>query len=338
MGADDFRPVRTRFIMLIPPMVVGRVLYATTQPGGLSPRDLWTEIATPLVGDDLHRDVCAPFIDWCRVAVADGVGEHNPLHSLCPSIVELGDRLDDARHTLLRQDLPRRFNPTPPAPHPLLGLPPPVAFPQAAFAPIVEVLTNLRTEYVLRSDAAVVREDARRDRPPTVATPLVRWNEALPDLLNFCQVAEAAQLLPLWAAMASQGLKLDRRTIQTHLNRKDDRYGASGQMALQINVSVSLAADLGILRFVADRADYIGMGLSIFMVSYPTVESVACLRASVEMFDRQMDSANSRSRRRIWRSDRFAGPTIASWLSHWDSSIPSPPPLWFSSSILRTGS
>jgi hypothetical protein len=77
MGGDDFRPVRTRFIMLIPPMVVGRVLYATTQPGGLSPRDLWTEVATPLVDDELHRDVCAPFIDWCRVAVAGGVGEHN---------------------------------------------------------------------------------------------------------------------------------------------------------------------------------------------------------------------------------------------------------------------
>jgi hypothetical protein len=126
-----------------------------------------------------------------------------------------------------------------------------------------------------------------------VTTPLVRWNKALPILLNFCQIAEVAQLPPLWVVTASQGLKLDRRTIQTHLNRKDDRYGASGQMVLQIKVSVLLAADLWILRFVADRADYIGMGLSIFMVSYPTVESVACHCNSVEMFDRQMDSAQA---------------------------------------------
>jgi hypothetical protein len=101
------------------------------------------------------------------------------------------------------------------------------------------------------------------------------------------------KLPPLWAAMASQGLKLYRRTIQTHLNRKDDRYGTSGQMALQINVSVSLAADIGILHFIAERAEYIGMGLSIFMVSYPTVKSVACLRTSVEMCDRQMDSSQA---------------------------------------------
>jgi hypothetical protein len=102
-----------------------------------------------------------------------------------------------------------------------------------------------------------------------------------------------AQLPPLWAAMASQGLKLDRRTIQSFINRKDARYGVSGQMMLQINISVALAADIGILRFVAERADFISTGLSTFMVSYPTVETVACLRESVEAFDRQMDSAQT---------------------------------------------
>jgi hypothetical protein len=82
-------------------------------------------------------------------------------------------------------------------------------------------------------------------------------------------------------------------TIQSFINRKDARYGVSGQMMLQINVSVALAEDIGILRFVAERADFIGTGLSIFMVSYPTVETVACLRDSVETFDRQMDSAQT---------------------------------------------
>jgi hypothetical protein len=87
MEADDFQPVRCRFIMLIPPMVVGRVLYTTTRPGGLNPADLWNEIAAPLVDDDLHRDICAPFIDWCRIAVSGGEGVHNPFTPFFPVLL-----------------------------------------------------------------------------------------------------------------------------------------------------------------------------------------------------------------------------------------------------------
>jgi hypothetical protein len=309
--AEGLQPVRSRFLMLIPPMLVGKVLYASISPGGLNPRQLWTEIAAPLYEDDFYRNDCTPFFDWCRIAVAGGERANNPLQSPFPTPVDPGDRLDRERFAMLRRELPRLFDPTPSAPPPNFVLPP-VTLPEANFGQIVEVLQNLHSDYVTRADAATACEEIRRDRPPPVITPLARWDEALDDLLLICQVANADQLPPLWAAMARQGVKLDRRTLQTHVNRKDARYKESGEIALPIHISIDLAADLGTLRFAADKASYIGVGLSIFMVSYPTVGAVDCLRKSVELFDRQMDTIASLTldeARKLRNGQRFTLPT-----------------------------
>jgi hypothetical protein len=45
-------PVRSRYWMLIPPRLVSEVLQASSQPEGLTPRDLWENVVTPLLQDE----------------------------------------------------------------------------------------------------------------------------------------------------------------------------------------------------------------------------------------------------------------------------------------------
>jgi hypothetical protein len=65
--------------------------------------------------------------------------------------------------------------------------------------------------------------------------------------------------------MACQGVNLDRWTLQTHFNRKDACCKESKEIALPINISIDLASDIGTLCFAADKADFVGVGLWIFL-------------------------------------------------------------------------
>jgi hypothetical protein len=85
--------------------------------------------------------------------------------------------------------------------------------------------------------------------------------------------------------MANQGHKQDRRNLQFALNQLEPLLGPSGMNGDPVHVSAQLATDLGGLQFIGDTADSVGVGFSIFMVSYPTVESVAYLRKAVDIYD-----------------------------------------------------
>jgi hypothetical protein len=49
--------------------------------GPFRPRALWS-IVEHIVARPSLLAVCGPFVDWCRVAVAMGVGSDNPLHAI----------------------------------------------------------------------------------------------------------------------------------------------------------------------------------------------------------------------------------------------------------------
>jgi hypothetical protein len=284
-------PVRSRFCMLIPPSETGSIIYAASSPEGLNPRDLWVNIGAPLYQDNTTRLSCAPFIDWCRMAYAGGITAQNPLQSPIPSPIVPQRRLDDERIALLRQDLPDRFRlPLPPLP--------PVATAPINFEPIVEALQEWRTDYIDRMDAAATREEARRSQAAAAATttPAGRWGDSLRRLTRLCNRPESTspdpvQLPPMWVDMATKGHRVDRGTIQAHLNQVELHSGPGGLSGDLINVPVPLATDLGQLRFIGESPDVYGVGLSIFLVSYPTVQSVTCLRRSVELYDQQMQSS-----------------------------------------------
>jgi hypothetical protein len=194
-------------------------------------------------------------------------------------------RLDDERMALLRQDLPDRFR---------LPLPPlsPTAMAPMNFAPLVDALQDFRTDYMDHLDAAEARAEAQRAQSKTT-TPVACWAENLRRLTRLCNGpdpvgSEPVDLPPMWMAMADQGHRQDCLTIESHLNQVELYSGAGGLTGDLINVPAQLATDLGQLRFIRESPDVIGVGLSIFLVSYPTVGLVTCLRSSVEQYNQQM--------------------------------------------------
>lgn len=270
----DLLAVRTRFFMWIPPCIVGQVLRAAEQPEGLNPRDLWLHIAAPLFLDEVLGPQCVPFIDWCRAAYSGGTLAVNPVKSQHPTAVRPRGRLAETRSQLLRSDLPDRYLlPRPPPP------PPPLA-PMYALPP-------LDAEQV---EAAVVRAN---ERVPAVTTPSKRWSEGIDLLYLLCGVAEDEHLPPVWTAMAKEGQRKDRITLQFHLNRDDERLGPSGRSGQTTYITSTLSGELGGLRFVGETVNQYKAGLSIFLVSFPTHAAVACLRQAVDLFDQQMNNVQS---------------------------------------------
>jgi hypothetical protein len=155
-------PVRSRYWMLIPPRLVSEILRASSQPEGLTPRDLWENVVTPLLQDEGPiRDSMAPFIEWCRLAYAGGIGGSNPLSSAAPPPLHFGGRLMQNRRRGLVQDLPDRFGQQPPPVDHTAGVPepaPPVAgvvtLSPEALTPLVQVLQTYNQDYIARMDAA----------------------------------------------------------------------------------------------------------------------------------------------------------------------------------------
>jgi hypothetical protein len=57
-----------------------------------------------------------------------------------------------------------------------------------------------------------------------------------------------------------------------------------------VGISAALAQDLVNFCFIGPTSDFIGTGLSIFMVSYPTTEAIAALGDSVALYNQQVDN------------------------------------------------
>ena len=266
VGDAELRPVRTRFFMWIPMCVVGQILRATSQ-GPLWPRDLWSQIAAPLLQDEVLGPQCVPFLDWCRAAYSGGIGGDNPVRSAAPTAIVPTGRLAEFRLQVLRIDLPDRYTPRLPPPPP----PPP--------APVQQLDADQLEAVLNRAGAA---------QEPAVTTPSGRWPEGIDRLYLLCGVNEDEYLPPVWHALARDGNKKYRLNLQFFLERPDDRLGPVGRAAVKTYITSMLAGDLGNLRFTGESVDLISSGLSIFAVSFPTQDSVACLRRAVELYDQQM--------------------------------------------------
>jgi hypothetical protein len=132
-----------------------------------------------------------------------------------------------------------------------------------------------------------------------VVAPVVHENEPTQATIapfiecKLCNVDDEVYLPDVWHDFANHGAKSDRRTLQYHMDLENPRIGTSGQLGALVGVSAALAQDLVNFRFIGPTAEYIGIGLSIFMVSYPTTGAIAALRESVALYDQQVDSVQS---------------------------------------------
>jgi hypothetical protein len=152
-------------------------------------------------------------------------------------------------------------------------------------------------------------------------------------LLRLCQVDNEQNLPPVWFAMAKDGQKVDRQTIQFFLDdTEDERLGQSGQADVQPICTAAVAKDFGQLRFIGSIDD-INVGLSIVVISHPDAETAARVAESVGFYDQQMQNATnvsltepvdlgrrkpSNSQKSALRSNMYAGATSASWQPYWE--------------------
>jgi hypothetical protein len=298
-------PVRSRYWMLIPPRLVSEILRASSQPEGLTPRDLWENVVAPLLEEeDPIRASMAPCIEWCRLAYAGGIGGANPLSSAAPPPLHFGGRLEQSRCRSLAQDLPARFGQAPLPAAAAAPLPGPqaaavVTLSPEALTPLVQVLQTYNQDYLARMDAAATveaerraQEDERRAQEK-VKLPSSRWGKTLPTLMKLCNVDDEVFLPAVWQDLASHGSKSDRRTLQFHMDLEYPDLGESGKLGALVSISAALAQDLVNFRFIGHTPDVIGVGLSIFMVSYPTTDAVAALRDSVALYNQQVDGVQA---------------------------------------------
>jgi hypothetical protein len=306
--AQSDAAARSRFWMLIPPCFVGEVLSAATQPEGFMPRDSWENVVTPAVHEnEPTQATIAPFIEWCRLAYAGGIGSANPLASTAPPPLHFGGRLELNRRRSLAQDLPDRFGLSgapaaaivAPIPVPAATQAPTAELAPDTLAPFVQAFQAYNQEHFARMDAAAspdmeyrAQEEERR-KQEKVKLPSKRWGKTLAPLLKLCNVDDEVYLPDVWHDFANHGAKSDRRTLQYHMDLENPRIGTSGQLGALVGVSAALAQDLVNFRFIGPTPEYIGIGLSIFMVSYPTTGAIAALRESVALYDQQVDSVQS---------------------------------------------
>lgn len=271
----DFSPARTRAAMMIPPHIVAPILAASVAPGGLSPRDLWTQFVRSLLNDPVAFPMCGPFIDWCRVAYSHGIAALNTLAVAIPGNVRLDNIVAANRNALLRQDLPARFA----AP----------AITGGTLAAVVQELGGMRADAAQQMQAATLRAD---QQAAAAVLPSKRWGISVDRLLRLCHANDKNDLPEVWLSMAKTHTKMDNTTIQTLLDRDMPELGASGRRYAGAVCSSDLAKQLGNLQFQTDDPDAIDIGLSIFSICYPTQASASATSYAAGLYDSMLQQVS----------------------------------------------
>jgi hypothetical protein len=192
---DAALQVTVRFGVMVPPPFVAELLFSLAK-GPVRPRAFWT-IAARIAADPPVMAACSSFVDWCRVAVAMGAGEANPLRGIdgAPAPVAVDDALGKARMVVRDLDFPPTAAPAPVA-APIL--------PAAALQPIVDAMMALGNASRER-DAE--KEDLRYAEAQEKVAPATIWESGIASLYRMCQAQDDTGLPPFWARLAKTGLK-----------------------------------------------------------------------------------------------------------------------------------
>ena len=154
--------------------------------------------------------------------------------------------------------------------------------------PVVQAFGDLRADNAQREDARIAREAATK---AASSLPSRRWNDMVATLSNVCQDLEEVDLPPVWGAMAKNGAKLDRQTLQHHF---EDRASHPDSLSDTAPIcSPELAKDLGGLVFAPKHRDELLSGLSVFAVSHPDQESARRASELAGHFDSQMKGVSA---------------------------------------------
>jgi hypothetical protein len=253
--------IRTRTCMFVPTKYVHIVLDRR-----LTPRQLWEQLVGAIIANG-DAVACAPLIDWVRTCCTLQTDQPVPAVQRTYPTVPLADtELLNHRADVLRRDLPDRFAPR---------------FPNGdAFqvAPAIDELTNQ-----LRLNQADTLARAVR-----TTTPSTRWGEGIRPLFNIHQVHSAAELAPVWGAVASCPRRLERATLQSFATQTAFALGIQNSAPL---ITPTLATRITDLQFAPHDFDNLDDGVLLFSVASRNLADADAARLNAQHYDQMLEGS-----------------------------------------------
>jgi hypothetical protein len=258
-----------QFGVMVPPPLVPELLRLLAR-GPVFPRALWA-LAQHIMDRPSLLASCSPFIDWCRVAVAMGVDEDNPLQSILgsPQPVAHNEALGRARAAV--RDL---------------------AMAASVLQPIVDAMIALGNASRERNAA---KEDLWYAEAQEKVAPSTIWESGIGSLWHICQVRDDAGLPAIWARLAKVGLKHGRRVLAAAASEPPNSPLYSLPTVGRPVISPELARSVVALQFCDGHNDLEGC-LSIFAVLYPSQDSVTAANKQNGLYDQQANGATAPTR------------------------------------------
>jgi hypothetical protein len=129
-------PNNIQNLLLLPPPYVAKILRHLAT-GTIAPTGFWN-LAQHVVDHPVRSGSCLAFFDWCRGAVAGGIGATNPLRDVAgvPTFCCVDAALGHSRQAIRLQDFPQLSGAAA-----MMAAATPIAF-----QPIVEALAAIRTD------------------------------------------------------------------------------------------------------------------------------------------------------------------------------------------------
>ena len=151
---------------------------------------------------------------------------------------------------------------------------------------LVAALGEFQRDFADREESKLARGAVKRAAD---SRPSARWFSNTIRLLRLCHVGDEAELPALWQAMATNGAKVDIRTIQHHLDLNIPLLTELSPPNTSSICSPELAKAIGRLAFQSTAND-IESGVHIFAMCYPTQASQFKANEVAGLYDEKVQS------------------------------------------------
>ena len=257
--------IRTRRTMYVPPRYVGLFLEED-----LAPVEAYIRFVGAATADGTMV-ACAPLVDWLRAAITrSAAGAVSLLEQPSPTVPLADPVLLSHRGDLMSHDLPGLV--TTPQQH--LGM-------QAVAGQIGSLVSAIHTG----------QQDARTARLASqTKTPEQYFGPRLQTILRLCQIPSAAQLPPVYAAIANSKKK-ERSTIQQYMDESVDALS----LGHKVIITPSIATKMANGDWAMEDAENLETGLHHFHFCFRTPNEQDILRRLVDTHSMVVDHGSTPS-------------------------------------------
>jgi len=244
---DETELVSTRQIMFLPNKYAALLM----QPAGYTVRQVW-DILRPAMADNGDLNHCRPLLKWLRVA-STGVMRNNALGT-SNVMIELTPPLADAalikhRQHYLHNTLPALFKTS---------------------DTLEAAITQMAVAVTQNTNDTRIARERKAALEATPKLPSEKFNNTLPILLSYLQIADENNVPPLWHQWANCS-KRQEYLILTELLNSYARSPETFSVATPV-VTPKIVQDLLAFRFVGESPEDIKMGIQPFIIADGSVE------------------------------------------------------------------